>query len=193
MRRARCAPADRRRLRSRRVWVDRSAAGAHVRHGDWRPVGARRLADGARLGHRRLPLLGVGGSTAIGLAVAIVGFLLATPMLVFLFGASYAAATFPFQILCVGLPVVFAIWILHAIAISVDRERLLLKTGLVGLSVNVGLNLYVIPRYGGTGAALATVVGELVSVGMLGAGLRALWAREPTNQSAAAPPPRKLS
>jgi len=143
-----------------------------------------------RPGHRRLALLGVGGSTAAGLAVASVAFLLATPILVLLFGSAYAAATAPFQILCTGLPVVFAIWILHAIAISVDRERLLLKTGLVGLVVNVALNLYVIPHYGGAGAAFATVVGEVVSLGMLVAGLRASWAGGPAIQSSAAASPR---
>jgi O-antigen/teichoic acid export membrane protein len=144
-----------------------------------------------RLRHGRLALLGVGASAAIGVAVACVAFLLATPILVFLFGAAYAAATVPFQILCIGLPVVFAIWILHAIAISVDRERLLLKTGLVGLAVNVALNLYVIPHYGGVGAAFATVVGEVASLGILGAGLRASWGGAPARPSSAAASPRE--
>jgi O-antigen/teichoic acid export membrane protein len=124
-----------------------------------------------RSSHRRVALGGVAASASIGAVVGIVAFLMATPLLVFLFGADFAAATAPFQILVVGLPVVFAIWILHAIAISVDRERLLLVTGLTGLVVNVGLNLYVIPRYGASGAALATVVGEVVSMAVLVAGL----------------------
>jgi len=140
--------------------------------------------------HRRLALVGVGASAAVGVGVAGVAFLLATPILVFLFGAAYAPATVPFQILCLGLPVVFAIWILHAIAISVDRERLLLKTGLVGLAINVALNLYVIPHYDGAGAAFATVVGELASLGILVAGLRASWADVPARPSAAAVSPR---
>jgi O-antigen/teichoic acid export membrane protein len=101
-----------------------------------------------------------------------VAFVVATPLLVFLFGGPYAAATPAFRILCTGLPVVFAIWILHAVAISVDRERLLLQTGIIGLAVNVGLNLYVIPHYGPVGAAAATVVGEVVSMTVLLAGLR---------------------
>ena len=50
---------------------------------------------------------------------------------------------------------------------SVNRERLLAQTAVVGLLVNVSLNLYVIPRMGANGAALATVVGELVSVSIL--------------------------
>ena len=122
--------------------------------------------------HRRLAIGGTSGSAAFGAAVAVVAFVIATPLLVFLFGPDYAAATAAFRILVVGLPIVFAIWILHAIAISVDRERLLLQTGLIGLAVNVGLNLYVIPHYGPVGAAGATVAGEAVSMAVLVAGLR---------------------
>jgi O-antigen/teichoic acid export membrane protein len=124
-----------------------------------------------RARHRRVALGGIAGSTALGTAIAFVAFIVATPLLVFLFGSGYAAAAMPFRVLCVGLPVVFAIWILHAIAISVDRERLLLKTGLIGLAVNVGLNLYAIPHYGPNGAAFATVIGEIVSMAVLVFGL----------------------
>jgi O-antigen/teichoic acid export membrane protein len=126
--------------------------------------------------HRRLFLASLAGSVALGVAVAAVAFVTATPLLAFLFGPDYVAATTPFRILCLGLPIVFAIWILHATAISIDRERLLLTTGIIGLASNVGLNLYAIPHYGGNGAAFATVAGELVSVAILVTGLRGcLW------------------
>ncbi|HEY7289020.1 MAG TPA: flippase [Vicinamibacterales bacterium] len=129
--------------------------------------------------HRAVALNGVGASFGLALVVGVIGYALATPILVLLFGADFAAATPAFRILCAGLPIVFVIWILHAIAISVDRERLLLKTGLIGLAVNVGLNLFVIPRYGGSGAAFATVAGELVSAGVLVSGLRKSWSSPP--------------
>ena len=45
----------------------------------------------------------------------------------------------------------------------------------VGLTVNVGLNLYVIPRMGPNGAALATVVGEGVSMAILLIGVGSLF------------------
>jgi O-antigen/teichoic acid export membrane protein len=122
--------------------------------------------------HRRVLLAGIAGTTALGVVTAFAGFLLATPLLVLVFGPGYAAASGPFRILSLGLPVVFAIWILHAAAISVDREGLLLKTGLIGLAVNGGLNLYLIPRYGASGAAFATVAGELVCCAVLVLGLR---------------------
>ncbi len=128
-----------------------------------------------RAKHRRLFIGGVAGSAGLGAVVMLIAVALATPMLVLLFGLEFAAATAPFRILCAGLPIVFAIWILHAAAISVDRERLLLRTGLIGLAVNVGLNLYLIPHYGGSGAAVATVAGEIVSAGILVRGLRGSW------------------
>jgi O-antigen/teichoic acid export membrane protein len=130
-----------------------------------------------RIRHRRLSLAGIGGAALGGGIVALAGFLFALPLLTIPFGSDFAGAAPPFRILCAGLPIVFGIWILHATAISVDRETLLLRTGLIGLIVNVGLNLYVIPRYGVNGAAAATVAGEAVSMVVLVAGLRASWAR----------------
>jgi O-antigen/teichoic acid export membrane protein len=129
--------------------------------------------------HRRLSIGGIGGSAALGALVGAGGLLFAMPLLTLPFGSDFAAgAAPPFRILCTGLPIVFGIWILHATAISVDREKLLLRTGLIGLVVNVGLNLYVIPRFGVNGAAGATVAGELVSLAVLLLGLRASLSSE---------------
>ena len=125
-----------------------------------------------RRGHLTLSIAGTLASAALGVIVGAIGYAVALPLLTLIYGADYADAASPFRILCLGLPIVFGIWILHAIAISIDRERLLLRTGLIGLAVNVGLNLYAIPHYGMDGAAVATVVGEIVSALVLIAGLR---------------------
>jgi O-antigen/teichoic acid export membrane protein len=127
------------------------------------------ISDRAK--HRRLSLAGSLGSAALAIVGGSIVYVIARPLIVWLFGADFAPATAPFRILAVGLPFVFTIWVLHAIAISVDREKLLLRTGLIGLAVNVGLNLYVIPHYGANGAATATIVGEAVSLAVLVAGL----------------------
>ena len=120
-----------------------------------------------RTDHRRVALRGLAGAVSLALVVGAGAYMLAAPLIVALFGPLFAPAAAPFRILCLGLPLVFAIWVLHAIAISVNREGLLVKTALVGLTVNVSLNLYVIPRMGADGAALATVIGELVSMTIL--------------------------
>lgn len=140
------------------------------------------IADRSR--HHRLSVGGVAASAGLGVVIATVAFILAMPLLTIPFGQDFAGAAAPFRVLCFGLPIVFAIWILHATAISVDREKLLLRTGLIGLVVNVGLNLYLIPHYGANGAAWATVAGEVVSMGILIAGLRASWSALPASTSA---------
>jgi O-antigen/teichoic acid export membrane protein len=129
--------------------------------------------------HRHLALAGLAAAIALALGIGAVGFASAAPLVVLLFGSEFAMAAGPFRILCLGLGFVFAIWILHAIAISVNRERLLLQTGIIGLVVNVGLNMYVIPRMGADGAALATVAGELVSMAVLMKGVGSLLRKRP--------------
>jgi O-antigen/teichoic acid export membrane protein len=130
------------------------------------------VSDRAR--HRKLALAGLGGSIALAAAIGVVVYALATPLMTLLFGEDFRPAASPFRILCLGLAFVFAIWVLHAVAISVNRERLLLTTGIIGLVVNVAVNLYLIPHYGANGAAIATVTGEAVSLIVLVAGL---WSR----------------
>jgi O-antigen/teichoic acid export membrane protein len=126
-----------------------------------------------RAHHRRLALAGVAGSLALAGLIGAVAYQLATPLMTWLFSEDFAPAATPFRILCLGLGFVFTIWVLHAIAISVNRERLLLTTGIIGLVVNVALNLYLIPHQGASGAALATVAGEGISLVVLVIGL---WA-----------------
>ena len=75
-----------------------------------------------------------------------------------------------------GLVFVFAIWMLHATAISVFEQRLLLQTTVIGVIANTGLNVWLIPRYGRDGAAIATVAGEALTLVLLVVGLRKIWA-----------------
>src|SRR5262249_31741105 len=94
-----------------------------------------------RRAHRRVGPAGLGSSVGLALVVSGVAYVLATPLLTWLFSDQFAPAASSFRILCLGLPLVFAIWVLHAITISVNRESLLVRTAIVGLAVNVSLNL----------------------------------------------------
>lgn len=122
--------------------------------------------------HRRLVYGGLAGSVGLAIVVTVVGYALAEPAMRLLFGESFVVSAQPFRILCIGLVFVFAIWTLHATAISANRERLLVRAALIGLAVNVAVNVYTIPSMGANGAALATVVGEFVSLLVLVVGLR---------------------
>lgn len=48
-----------------------------------------------------------------------------------------------------------------------DRTDVLLKISVIGLIANVGLNLYLIPKYGMTGAALATLLTYIIMFAVL--------------------------
>ena len=58
----------------------------------------------------------------VGLVGCAAGFLLAGPMMQLLFGPSFLPAAAPFRILCVGLTLVFALWILGPIYFTVQSS-----------------------------------------------------------------------
>lgn len=125
--------------------------------------------------HRLLAIGGAGLSGGLALLVGGAVFAFAQPLEVLLFGPAFAASAGPLRILSGGLSLVYVIWILHAVAISMNREKLLLTTGIVGLVGKVALNAYLIPHYGPSGAAVAVVLGEAISLVVLGQGL--IWGR----------------
>jgi PST family polysaccharide transporter len=91
-------------------------------------------------------------------AVAALAGPIAEPLTGRLFGASFAAAAPAFAILVWGglftsLGLVSGSWI-----VAERRLRLNLWRNLVGLGANVLLNLLLVPRFGVTGAAFATLV-----------------------------------
>ncbi len=129
-----------------------------------------------RNAHRHLARRGL--AAAAGLAVVAAGatVLLAGPVVRLVFPGTatenFDSAAPTLRLLAAGLPFIFSIWILHTAAISVFRQGLLLRTTLIGVAANATLNLFLIPRYGPNGAALATVLGEGITVGLLLIGLR---------------------
>lgn len=84
-----------------------------------------------------------------------------------LFGAEFVPAATVLRILVAGLIVVFPLQVMHAIAISVNGERLLVGAAVAGCIINVALNLVLIPRWGMRGAAVATIVSEGLSLGVI--------------------------
>ena len=106
--------------------------------------------------------------TAFFTAPAMIGLLLIAPRFVpVFFGAEFLGAIIPMQILSalmiiVALNVFFGIQIL----IGMDRENLFLRAVLAAAAVNIFLNIILIPRYGAEGAAIASVCGESLQLGI---------------------------
>jgi O-antigen/teichoic acid export membrane protein len=103
--------------------------------------------------------------TTIILPVALAFTLARHELVALVFGASYAGGATALAILAWGMffgytgAVYLNLFIVHSL------HRLMLVVSLVALTVNIGLNLWLIPRYGAAGAAAATVFSNIVGFG----------------------------
>ena len=126
-------------------------------------------------GYRTLVLRSAAAVAVLAVVVATVAWPFAEWALV-MFGNEYSPAARTLRWLLLGLPFIYVIWVLHSVAISADKTRVLLWVTLTGVLLNVGLNLWLIPRYSYNGAAAATVASELVTMLLLFYGLRSALA-----------------
>jgi O-antigen/teichoic acid export membrane protein len=124
-----------------------------------------------RAAHAQLARRGAGGACLLGAAAAAVVWLVGARALL-IFGPDYAEGARALRVLACGLPLVFAIWILHSIAMSAFRTSLMLAATIASFVVNVGANAWLIPLWNRDGAAVATVIGEAVAALWLIVGLR---------------------
>jgi O-antigen/teichoic acid export membrane protein len=79
------------------------------------------------------------------------------------FGASFAQAVPVLRVLMLSVPAMFLTWVASSVLMSIDHARVTLYRSAVALSLNVVLNLILIPRIGIMGAAVATVATELAA------------------------------
>jgi O-antigen/teichoic acid export membrane protein len=82
-------------------------------------------------------------------------------------GNEFRDAVLPFQILAIALIPSLLTMLAINILIVLNRQWLLLFTTTGAIILNVGLNLYVIPRGGFIGSAIVTVISETASFAML--------------------------
>ncbi len=100
---------------------------------------------------------------AISVAVALPMTFLATPIAGFLFGESYLKAGPVLAIhiwgsIFIFLGVVSGQWFL-----AENRQILALKRTIIGAAANIGLNIFLIPRFQEIGAAAATVIAQAMA------------------------------
>jgi O-antigen/teichoic acid export membrane protein len=124
------------------------------------PAGFRRTFRHA------LIILSVG---AIGTAVGFVVF--AEPLVTLLYTDRYAGSVDAARLLVVGQGLHFFTLLAFSTLVAVGRNRLYPIAMLVGVVLNVGLNIILIPEYSFMGSGWATVVTELVVLVVLGYGV----------------------
>jgi O-antigen/teichoic acid export membrane protein len=118
----------------------------------------------------QLPML-VGKSYRTSIAIAfpmmIGGIILAGPIISTAFGQEYIAAVLTFQILLATLPPMFLGEILSNIILAEDKQKIFLRSSIIGAVTNVGLNFLLIPKFSIVGSAIATVIAQIISNGIL--------------------------
>ena len=92
------------------------------------------------------------------IALAAGTFLIATPLIGLLYGEPYAESAGILRIHMWAGPFIFMGTVLGRVLVVEDNRFFEVSRHLAGAVLNVGLNLVLIPRLGGTGAALTTVI-----------------------------------
>ncbi len=126
-------------------------------------MAAAYVTDTARV--RRLVQLGAEVIASLTFPVLPVMAFLATPTIQLLFGDEFSDASTAFAIL-MGLFAISGFGYLSGyLVLLLGLQRRFIVIALVGLVVNVGLNVLLLPRYGFEAAAVVTIVTDVVVVG----------------------------
>jgi len=100
------------------------------------------------------------------LALAIVTSFIASPLISFLYGDAYVASASVLVVSIWAVPFVYLGAIASKMYVAESKQSLVFWRSCWGLLINVVLNFWLIPLYGATGAAIATLVSQF-SVGFV--------------------------
>lgn len=131
------------------------------------PVLARaRAVDLART--RRIAGQSAGNLAVLGLGLAVAGPFLAAPLLALTAGAAYSQAAPALAVLLVGVGASFLTALWGTLLIVLSEAGFLLRFSCLNVAVNLALNLVLVPRIGLTGAAVSTLVTEVLALVFVG-------------------------
>lgn len=111
---------------------------------------------------RALRLKTIGLLALAGVAIAIGGWFLGPWLVHFLYGDQYAGSTPALQILALAALPAFINYALTHFLVAARQQRLNLILNMIIFCLNLVVCLWLIPRFGASGAALATVMSELL-------------------------------
>ena len=134
------------------------------------PELARAHADPAE--RRRLERLLASCLLALGVVMGAACFFGSSPLVAWVFGADFHRAAASLRVLALGVPLLYVNSGLTHFLVARDRERVTTWLALMMLVLVVVLDLVLIPQRAGPGAALATVLAEVVAHRVLPGGAR---------------------
>lgn len=103
-------------------------------------------------------------ATGVAMAIGLSFNLLAEPLITFVFGEKYANAAIILQILGAAFALRFVSTALQTVLSTSDLHARRTKSIALATAVNIGFNLILIPLYGGIGAAISVILGNLVLI-----------------------------
>ena len=122
----------------------------------------------------------------VSVPLSLGGIVLGTQIMTFIFGAAYAAGGLSFKILAATLMFDFSASIIINALFAYDHQKSLIISSAVGGVINVGLDILLIPFFGITGSAVATLVAQIVNNGYL------WWAMKKVNPFEVLPRLKKI-
>ena len=99
---------------------------------------------------------------AVAVPMAVFGTLFAGDIVRFLYGEAFAPSAGALRILIWACAVMFLSVVMPFTFIAARQQNKIIIFGLIGVCLNVGMNLYLIPRYGFIGASIATAATEVI-------------------------------
>lgn len=103
----------------------------------------------------------------IAFPLALGGVILAQSIIVFVYGSDYAPATMTFAILSVTTLLVFPSAQLSNAVLAYDKQKDIIGYLALGALANVGFNTLLIPKFGISGSAMATLISQLLYVSLI--------------------------
>ena len=130
------------------------------------PFLARLIAQGDLLKARSLHERSITLALSLAIPLVIGGIILASPLVALLYGAEYLPAAPSLQILLITLLFIFPGILLGNIILAHNKQRetiLYIGLGAIG---NIVFNFFFIPLYGIVGAAIATIIAQVLNTGL---------------------------
>lgn len=99
---------------------------------------------------------------AISLPIAVGTTLLASDIVLYLYGSAFSQSILALQIVIWVIPVIFLNYLFGVVITSINRQNIFIKAMFVAMVANIILNLILIPRLSYIGAAIVTVTTETI-------------------------------
>ena len=99
----------------------------------------------------------------IGLPIAVGTTLIAGPIILLIYKSAFTPSIIALQILIWSIPIIFLNYIIGTAINSINKQRQMVKSTFIVMTMNIVLNLLLLPKYGYIAASFITVITELAS------------------------------